>query len=107
MPLPTDEIEIGFQNRRNVEVVHRTTEDYDIHRLQLGDELIRLLEYLSDPYPGGRVNPNERPLFRTNFNPKYKKYIILATDPNTINRPSLNEWKFIIQKSDNYKCTIL
>lgn len=101
---------IHYYNIDRTKIPKLTRSDTRLSSNHIVNSLGLLLYFIvdrRDPYPDGRVNPNERPFFRTNFNLKYKKYIILATDPNTINRPSLNEWKFIIQKSDNYKCTIL
>lgn len=53
----------------------------------------------NDPYPEGRVNPTDRPYFTTNFNTKYKTYIILATEPNIVTRISLMEWKSLLEKN--------
>lgn len=60
-----------------------------------------------DPYPEGRVIPVDRPYFSADCNAKYKTYIMFATEPNIIKRPSLNEWKRILKKHNaTHRCIV-
>jgi len=60
-----------------------------------------------DPYPEGRVISTERPYFSSHCNEKYKTYIICATEPNVRKRPSLIEWKNILQKHNAAHCCLI
>ena len=60
-----------------------------------------------DPYPDGRLHSNERPLFRAQLNERYKKCVSLATEPDIRKRPTMREWKDMIQVSDNKTCFVM
>jgi hypothetical protein len=71
----------------------------------LGLVLYFIIEH-RDPYPDGRLYPDERPLFHSHFNERYVKHVKSATEYDPRKRPTLKEWRHSLLEPES-KCTIM
>lgn len=70
----------------------------------LGLVLYFIVEH-HDPYHEIRIHADERPNFKVNCNERYRRLIYSATEPDIKKRPTLKEWKEMLQTPEK-RCVI-